>query len=128
MIEQAAGRGDQHVDAAAEGMFLRPHPDAAVHRRAGDRRVHRQVVQIFQDLRRQLARRRQHQGAGRSARLVDQPVQDRQEKRRRLAAAGHGAGQHVAAVPGRRDGVRLNRRRADEAEILETLEKIGMKL
>ena len=97
MVEQAAGRADDDVDAAAEGVLLRPHADAAEDGRGGDRRVHGEVVQVLDDLRRQLARRRQHERARRAARLVDEPVQDRQQKRRGLAAAGHRAGEQVAA-------------------------------
>ena len=59
MIEQAARRGDDDVDAAAKRVLLRPHADAAVDGRAGHRRVHGQVVQILEDLRGQLARRRE---------------------------------------------------------------------
>ena len=70
-----------------------------------ERRVHRELVQVLVDLRRQLARRRQHQRARRAARLADQAVQDRQQKRGGLAAAGHGAGEHVAAGEPRRNGV-----------------------
>ena len=33
MIEQTAGRADDHVDAAAERVLLRPHADAAEDRR-----------------------------------------------------------------------------------------------
>jgi hypothetical protein len=82
------GRGDDDVHAAAEGVLLRPHADAAEHRGAGDRRVDGQIHQVLVDLRRQLARRRQHQRARRAARLVHQRVQDRQQERGRLAAAG----------------------------------------
>ena len=63
MIEQPAGRADDHVDAAAEGVLLRPHADAAEHRGAGDRRVHGEVVQILENLRGELARRREDQRA-----------------------------------------------------------------
>ena len=90
-------------------MLLRPHADAAEDRRGGDRRVHREVVQVLENLRRQLARRRQHERARRAARLVDQPVQDRQQERRGLAAAGHRAGEHVAPRERRRNGVGLDR-------------------
>ena len=50
------------------------------------------AVEVVEDLRRQLARRRQHQRPRRPARLVDQVVKDRQQERRRLAAAGLRAG------------------------------------
>ncbi len=57
MIEQPARRADDDVDAAAEGVLLRAHADAAVHREAADRRVNGEVLQIFDNLRRELARR-----------------------------------------------------------------------
>ena len=82
-------------------VLLRSHADAAEHRRGGHRRMHREIVEVVDDLRRQLARRRQHQRARGAARLVDQLVQDRQQKRGRLAAAGHGAGEQVAALRAR---------------------------
>ena len=84
--------------------------------------------EVLEDLRRQLARRRQHQRARRAARPVDQLVQDRQQERGGLAAAGHGAGEHVAPLQRRRDGVGLDGRRPGEAELLEALEQIGMEL
>ena len=82
---------DDHVDAAAKGVFLRPHADAAEYRRRRERRVNGQVVQVLDNLRGQLARRRQHQRTRDAARLVDQLMKNRQQERRRLTAAGRGA-------------------------------------
>ena len=96
VIEQPAGRGDDDVHAAAKGMLLRPHADAAIDRGAGQRRVDRQRVEILGDLRRQLARRREDERARGPARLVNQAMQDRQQKRGRLPAAGLRARQQVA--------------------------------
>ena len=90
--------------------------------------MHREVVQVLEDLRRQLARGREHQRAGGAARAVDQLVQDREQERRGLAAAGHGAGEDVAALEGGRDGVCLDRGGAGEAELLHPLEEAGVKL
>ena len=104
-------------------MLLRAHADAAEHGGAGDRRVDRERVEVFEDLRRQLARRRQHQRARRAPRLVDQRVNDRQQERRRLAAAGLRGGDDVAAEHGRRNGFGLNRRGPDETEILDCLDE-----
>ena len=128
VIEQAARRRDDDVDAAAERVLLRAHADAAEDRRAGDRRVHGEVVEVLEDLRRQLARRREHQRARRAARLVDQLVEDRQQERRGLAAAGLGAGEHVAALERRRNRVGLDRRGPGEAELLDAFEQAGVKL
>ena len=126
VIEQTSGRGDDDVDAAAEGVLLRPHADAAVDRGAGQRRVHGQLAQMLVDLRRQLARRREDQRARRAALLADQPVENRQQERRGLAAAGHGAGEHVLAGDGRRNGVVLNRRRSLETELFDAAQEIGV--
>src|SRR5688500_14514921 len=63
MIEQTSGRGDEHVDAAAERMLLRPHPHAAVNRGAGEWRVYGEIAQMLVDLCRELARRREDQRA-----------------------------------------------------------------
>ena len=128
VVEQPARRRDDDVDAAPERVLLRPHADAAEDRRAGDRRVHREVVQVLEDLCRQLARGRQHQRAGRAARPVDQLVEDREQERRRLPAAGHGAGEHVAPLEGGRNGVFLDRGGAGKAEFLHALEEAGVKL
>jgi hypothetical protein len=54
-------------------------------------------------------------------------MKDRQEKRSRLAAAGHGAGEQVLTSHRERDRVGLNRRGARETEILEALQQAGMK-
>ena len=59
---------------------------------------------------------------------LDQLVQDRQQKRRRLAAAGHRAGEQIAPFERRRNGVRLDGRRPGEPEILEAAEQIRVKL
>ena len=77
----------------------------------------RERVAVLDDLGRELARGREHQGAGGAARLGEQTIQDRQQEGGGLAAAGHGAGEHVAALERRRNGARLDRRRLGEAEL-----------
>ena len=120
MIEQPARRADDDVDAAAERVLLRSHADAAVDRGRGQRRVHGEVVQVFDDLRRELARRRQDQRARRPARLRRiSCVQNRQQEGGGLAAAGHRAGEQVLSGERRRNRVGLNRRRPREAEIFQ---------
>ena len=128
MVEQAAGRRDDHVHAAAKGVLLRTHADAAVHRGAGDRRVDGERVQVLEDLRGQLARGRQDQRARRPPRPIDQPVKDRQQKRGGLAAAGLRARQDVASGERRRNRVRLNGRGSNESELANSLEQVGMEL
>ena len=83
---------DDDVDAAAEGVLLRSHADAAEDRGAGDRRVHRQIVEVGENLRRELACRRQHQRASYAAALGRSAcARIGRQERRRLAAAGHRA-------------------------------------
>ena len=108
-------------------MFLRSHADAAEHGRRSDRRVDRQIVEVFDDLRRQLPRRRQHERTRRPARLINQAVKNGQQKGGGFPAAGHRAGEQILAVERGRNGVGLNRRRARETEVFEALEEIGMK-
>jgi hypothetical protein len=71
---------------------------------------------VLVDLRRQLARRREHQRARGSARPVHQPVQDREQEGGGLAAAGHRAGEQVAALHGGGDRLFLDGRGTGEAE------------
>ena len=90
--------------------------------------MHREIVEVAEDLRRQLAGRRQHQRARDAARLAGQLVQDRQQKCRGLAAAGAGAGQQIASFERGRYGVSLDRGGAGEPEVFQSAEKIGMEL
>ena len=127
VIEQPARRGDDHVHAAAEGVLLRAHADAAVDRGAGQRRVHGERVEVLEDLRRQLARRRQHQRARRPARLArsagagsaaETPRSCRCRSARRRARRG-------PDIAGR-NRLGLNRRRPREAELADSFQQIGM--
>ena len=127
VIEQASRRRDDDVHAALEGVLLRPHPDAAEDRRAGDGGVDRQRVQILEDLRRQLTRRRQHERPRRPPRLVDETVQNRQQKRRGLAAAGLRRGDDVLALHRRGNRLRLNGGGPYETEFLDALDQRWMK-
>ncbi len=67
VVEQAAGRRDQDVDAAAQRIDLGVDADAAV----DERRLEAEVLPVgpdaFLDLRRELARRRQDERANRMA-------------------------------------------------------------
>ena len=128
VIQQPAGGRDDDVRAAPEGVLLRAHADAAEHGRRGDRGVHREIVEVLHDLRGQLAGRGEDERPGGAARLVDQPVEDRQDEGRGLAAAGHGAGEDVPAGEGGRNRVGLDRRGAGEAELFDALEEIGVEL
>ena len=127
VVQQPAGRGHDDVHATLERVLLRPHAHAAEHRRAGDRRVHRERGQILENLRGELARRRQDERPGRAPRLVDQTMDDRKKKGRRFAAAGLRGGDDVLALHRRGNRLSLNRRRSNEAEFLDAPEQRGVK-
>jgi hypothetical protein len=123
VVEEAAGGRDDHVDTRAERVLLGAHADAAENRRARHRGVHGQRREVLVDLGAQLARGREDERPRRAPRLVHEAVQDRQAERRRLAAAGGGAGQHVAAGHRRRDRLLLDRGGAGEAELANAAEQ-----
>ncbi len=104
-------------------MLLRPHADASVDRCAGDRRVHGQGVEVLQDLRGQLARRRQHERLDRAARPIDQPIDNREQERCGLPAAGLGARDQVPALEARWNGFGLDRSGTNEAEVFDRLDE-----
>ncbi len=122
------GVATMHVDAAAEGVLLRTHADAAEDRGAGQRRVHGERVQVLEDLRRQLARRGQDERPGHAPRLLDEPVQDGQQERGGLAAPGHGAREHVPALHGGGNGVSLDGGGTGEPEFPDTFLEVRVEL
>ncbi len=126
VVQEASGGRDDHVHAAPERMFLRAHADAAEHGGGADRRVDGESVEILENLGRELARRRQHEGPRRAPGLRQQLLQDGQKKCRGLAAAGGRAGQHVPPGQGRRDGIGLNGCGAGEPEFLQGPREAGM--
>ncbi len=125
MVEQASRGRHQDVDTAAEGALLRPGGDAAEDGRPGLRDMGGERRQVLGDLRRQLAGGSQHQGSRGAGRPAAQPLQDGQQEGRRLAAAGHRAGEHVAPGEGRRDRLDLDRSGLDEAEVLDAAQQLG---
>jgi hypothetical protein len=90
--------------------------------------VHREILQVGENLRGELPSGREDECASRAARLVDQPVQDREQEGGRLPAARLRRREQVAPVEGRRNGIGLDRRRPGEPEIPEGAEQGGMEL
>ena len=136
VIDQPARRGDDDVDAGAQGALLHAHLDAAVDGGARDRRVIRQAVNLVFDLHGELARRREDEHAAlrgrrfrrrRSApsgwRRRQQPLQHRDDERGGLAGAGFGARDEVVAGERERNDRALNRPRVAEAEIADAFEQ-----
>ena len=101
VVEQPAGSGDQHVDAARQRLDLRPMPDAAEHDRDGDAEMPAVGAEALGDLGGELAGGAEHQHAaalahGRAA-VGRQAMQDRQREGGGLAGAGLGDAEQVAA-------------------------------
>ena len=122
-IGQAAGGGDQDVDAARELADLRAARDPAQHQRGRDPGAAGQRTDVLLDLDRQFAGRGQDQGAAglrrRAAREADDVMQHRQREGSGLAGAGLDDAEDVAPVELRLDRLRLDRGRSDEAGALQ---------
>jgi hypothetical protein len=108
-VEQAAGRGDDDVGAAAERVELSAEADAAEDRGDGDAAgVFPKRAEMFGDLQGQFARRYQDQRARGSTLLADQAVQDREPKGCRFSAPGRCAREYIAAFERRGPGSRMS--------------------
>ncbi len=119
MVEQPAGRRDEHVDAAAKLPHLRTEAYAAEHRHRGELEMLAVQPHGLLHLRCELARRRDDQRANRLARaasagdegrgLRGKSLQHRQHEAGSLAGAGLRAGEQVAAREHRGDRLHLDR-------------------
>ena len=126
VIHQPAGRGHHHVHVGLERALLLIHRHAAVDGDARDRGVVGEALHLVLDLHRQLARGRQHQRARaqrHGRRLGEEALEDRHQERRRLAGAGFGAGDHVAAGQRQRDHAALHRARVGPPEVLDAAQQ-----
>ena len=85
-----------------------------------------ELVGVLVDLRGELARGREDERPRDAALLAHEAVEDRQEEGGGLAAAGHGAGEHVAPLQRGRNRVLLDRRGPGEAHLLDAAQEIGM--
>ena len=111
-IEQPAGRRDDDVDAVAERARLRVLADAAEDDRGPQRAAATVGVEAVVDLRRELARRRDHEHArGAPARASIEALEDGQRERCGLAGARLRASEQVAPCEHVRDGLDLDGRR-----------------
>ena len=117
MVQQTAGRRDQHIDAARDLDVLVAEGHAADQQRHVELVIDAILDEVFLDLRCQFAgrlkdKRAWHPGAG--AALLKQR-DHRQREGRRLAGAGLSDAQHVLALHHMRDGLRLDRGRGGVA-------------
>ena len=114
-IEQTAGRGDQDVDAARQRLDLAAVAQTADDGAKPEAEAAAVGVEAARDLHRKLSGRRQHERprALRLGALVgcSKQLQDGQRESRRLAGAGLGNAEHVAALQQGRNGACLDRRR-----------------
>ena len=102
MVDQPAGRRDQHVEAGLERADLRAVRHAAEHDRDLERKPAGEVAEALGDLAGQFARRAQDQHARAASRrrapVGREPVEDRQREGRGLAGAGLGDADEIAAL------------------------------
>jgi hypothetical protein len=122
-IGQAAGGGNDDIDAAVKLADLRHTRHSAQHQRGRDLGATGQHTNMLFDLHRQLTGRGQDQGAGglrrRTAREREQVMQDRQHEGGGLAGAGLGDAEDVAPLKLRADRLRLDRGRGGEFGALQ---------
>jgi hypothetical protein len=103
-VDQAAWRGDEHVEATVERRDLRWHRSAAVDDAHADTDCRAQRGQLGGDLRGQRAGRRQDQPGGTAGTAGPGPDEGRMPKARVLPGTGLGSAGDVAAGEARRPG------------------------
>ena len=114
VVDQAAGRRDDHVTAVAQLLALLVVVDATVDQRDAQSGVAADRLGVLVDLDRQLAGRRDDHGARivvlalRNRRPRQQPIHHRDQERAGLAGAGLGLTRHVAPFQRNRQGQRLD--------------------
>ena len=110
MIEQPSGGGDEDVDAAAQGLDLIVHADAAVNGLRAQRHVPAIVAEALGDLGGKLARGRQHQGTRRAtgSGVCLEPREHRDGECRGLAGAGLRGREQIATGHDQWNGPLLN--------------------
>ena len=113
-VEQASGRGDEHVDAVLHRAHLRAHGHAADHQGGPGADMAAVSAEAIEYLPGQLACRAQHQyTAGLALRappICEEMMQDRHRECRGLAGASLRNPDHVAARQNNGNGLRLDRR------------------
>ena len=119
VVDQAAGRADQNVAAAAQDLALLGVVDAAVDGLQREPGEMAEAFRVVQDLHDQLARRRDDQGARPLAlRLATQQAgEHRDEERRGLAGSGLCLPGNVLAGQRQRQGLFLNRGASGAGEV-----------
>ena len=128
MVQQAARRRDQHIDAAVDQLVLLAERDAADQQRLGQAGMLGIDVEVLGDLRGQFARGAQDQRA-RHARPRAATAQQRDHRQREaggLAGPGLRDPQHVTTLERGRDGALLDRGRRLVACLGDGLQNLGV--
>ena len=114
-VEQAARGGDEEINAGEHFLDLQEARHAAEHQRGRNMRALGEHADAFLDLHGEFARRHHDERARRVVLALvahgHDVFEDRQHEGRRLAGAGLGDAQNVAALQLRRDRLGLDRRR-----------------
>ena len=127
VVDQAAGRADEHVAAGGERLALAVVVDAAVDGEDAKRRVLAQQLRVGFDLHDELAGGRDDQHARLRAvprtrrRLAEQPGERGDQKRRRLARARLRLSGHVLAAQRERQRRFLDRGRRHETGVADAV-------
>src|SRR2546427_11838154 len=115
-VEQATGRCDDDVRAAAQRELLIAIPDAAVERDDPRRAMASERLELGGDLRAELPRRDDHEGERRRGAALD-PLEDRERESAGLAGAGLRLREEIPPGTKVRDGKVLDRREARPTEV-----------
>ena len=127
-VEQAARAGDDELDVLAQRLDLRAFADAAEDRGHAKRNVAGVGARVLLDLRRELASRREDEGANllrADRRPRREELEHRQDERRGLAGAGLGDADDVGAAEDLRNGGGLDRRGLRVTRVFESVEEAG---
>ena len=125
VVEQASGRGDHDRDTLPQSARLRLHGHAAVDSDGVQFGMAAVGACALQYLFGELARRNQHECPGPWARVLVQPLQDREQKRRRLARPGLGRADQVAALQAHGNRFHLNGSGLCVAPLRDGLQEFG---
>ena len=130
MVDQAAGRRDQHIDAFVDQLVLLFERGAADQQRLRQLGVSGIGVKVFRNLRRQFPCWGQHQRPGhpRPGTSAAQHVDHRQGETGGFAGARLGDPKHIAPFKGGGNRASLNRRRRLVARIGNCLEHFGIEV
>ena len=118
-VDQATRRGDDHVDAVAQGSDLVVHAGAAVHRRHPPVDRLGQGFEDLGDLEGELPGRNQDQGSGPLRRRPRDAGENREAEGERLARPGLGFAAHVTAGDAVGDGQSLDGKGKRDTGVVE---------